>query len=390
MPQLDSATVIWLTAFQLGATGALGLLFGRRLAYRGARLLAGSLVLFGLAFLLRLLSGPASISADTVLVDFVPVLAALLLVQGLRAFHRRRMVPTLPAVLALLVYVLGHLELLPAGGPVARVLLQAGVLGSLFLAAGASLIPEARSQQGPRRHPLILLVVLVCGLGAAGWTRCAYVLAHGSEPLYRGPAAQLFYLVVSLSCVLLTLGLLWMVFARMQAELSVLAARDALTHSLNRYGLKYALRQHFGRRLPAPLALLQVDIDHFKGINDRWGHETGDRVLRAVSDALQAGVRSGDFVARMGGEEFVIGCAVRHESDAALLAERLRGSVEALELRTPAGERISCSVSIGVSQPIHSRSHWRAALRAADRALYLAKSAGRNCVRLALPEPAAA
>jgi diguanylate cyclase (GGDEF)-like protein len=383
MPPFDSATVVLLTAFQLAATGALGLLLGRRLPYRGARLMATALLLFGAGFFLRLLSGPVSLAPETVLVDCVPVLAALLLEQGLRAFHRRRLLPRRATVFALLVYLLVHIALIPSAGPVARVVLQAGVLGGLFLASSLGLLREALLQQGTRRHPLVLLAVLTLCLTLGAAARCVQALRFGSQMLYQGPAAQLFYMGVSLTCVLLALALLWMVFARMQAELAVLAARDALTHSLNRYGLKHALRQHFARRAPPPLSLLQVDVDHFKRINDSWGHETGDRVLRAVSDALQSGVRGGDFVARMGGEEFVVGCTQLPETDAVHLAERLRRCVAELDLRTPAGERISCSVSIGVSQPIRSRSQWRSAMRAADRALYLAKNAGRNCVRSA-------
>jgi diguanylate cyclase (GGDEF)-like protein len=381
MPSLDASTLVLLTAFQLIATGGLGLLYSGKLRYRGTRLLAGFLALMGIAFIARMLTGPASIDRTTVAVDSIAVLAALLLVQGLRIFHGRRAIPAVGIGAMLGVYALLHLALIPRFGASPRVLLQSGVLGSIFLISGFILTVEARRHSGAARHPLALLAVLTISQGAAAWIRFAYVARFGADNLYAGPVAQVFYVYASITGTLVSLGMLWMVFARMYTELGELAARDSLTNSLNRHGLDHALWYHFGRREASALTLLQVDVDHFKRINDTWGHEVGDQVLRAVSDALHAGLRGGDFVARVGGEEFLVACAVAEASEALALAERLRARVESLRLPRSDGAPITCTVSIGVSGPIMSRALWQAGMRAADGALYQAKAAGRNCVR---------
>lgn len=174
--------------------------------------------------------------------------------------------------------------------------------------------------------------------------------------------------------------LLWMVFLRLNAGLAELASRDALTRVLNRNGLDEVVTRHFAAREPAPLALLLVDIDHFKVINDRHGHASGDAVLRAVAVALTAGLRGSDFVARVGGEEFVVGCPGLALDDAVALGERLRAAVAALDIGDGAGRPIRCTISVGVAPAATARDAFEGALRDADRALYVAKAEGRNRV----------
>lgn len=163
-------------------------------------------------------------------------------------------------------------------------------------------------------------------------------------------------------------------------KLSRMATTDSLTGLLNRRQLivlaeKLIARQH---RHPSDLTLMLLDIDHFKKINDDYGHNVGDRVLIAVSQYLQSAMREQDFIGRWGGEEFL---AVLPETDfhqAAESAERLRKGVQSLDIQSGVN-KISVTLSIGITQYLGDEALSNAIVRA-DCALYKGKSSGRNRV----------
>jgi len=170
---------------------------------------------------------------------------------------------------------------------------------------------------------------------------------------------------------------------RMRREAEREAASDGLTGLANRRGFLAAIDAG-PRLLQGALAI--IDIDHFKRINDRFGHPVGDEALRLVAQALRSGVREGDTVARLGGEEFIVwapGLAL--PADALAFAERLRRAVAAT--RFPLADR-GLTVSIGVTLAADMpRSRLPVLIEAADRALYEAKAEGRNRVRFRNPDP---
>jgi two-component system chemotaxis response regulator CheY len=158
---------------------------------------------------------------------------------------------------------------------------------------------------------------------------------------------------------------------------------DPLTGLLNRRSLQAEVtarcqaRERFG--------VLFMDLDHFKSVNDRYGHEMGDRVLVAVASVLKTALRPGDVVGRYGGEEFVGVVAGAGPESARLVAERLRGAIEAM--RPPKGGPPKLSISIGttVFDPRQSDEGTEDLLHRADMALYAAKRTWRNCVVLVVP-----
>ena len=171
----------------------------------------------------------------------------------------------------------------------------------------------------------------------------------------------------------------------LENELSEMAARDPLTGLLNRREMARLLDEEIVRatRYGRNLALLWVDFDHFKNINDLYGHAAGDSVLKAVSALLAESVRSVDSVGRFGGEEFVILLPEMDRREALETAERLRGLVSDTPQPLGNGNTVAMTVSIGVSVfPDHGESA-DTLCAAADRAMYQAKADGRNQVVLA-------
>lgn len=159
------------------------------------------------------------------------------------------------------------------------------------------------------------------------------------------------------------------------------AVRDPLTGLYNRRYLadRLASEVSFAHRHASPLAALLIDVDHFKRVNDQFGHNVGDAVLRVIAATLLRMIRPEDVLARYGGEEFVVVARSVTPRNAEILAERIRRHIERLQL--PLDGQLSLSVSIGVAA-LAGLQQGNAAglLLAADDALYAAKELGRNCV----------
>lgn len=162
---------------------------------------------------------------------------------------------------------------------------------------------------------------------------------------------------------------------RAELRLQKVAQTDTLTGVGNRRWAMSVLPTH----LPVGSAIAQLDLDHFKHINDRFGHAAGDRVLVATANALRSQLRDSDLLARMGGEEFLVYLPDATASDATAIAQRLCTAVQQIRLSEQA-ESIPVTVSIGMACVTSSGGTWVHWLGAADRALYEAKRAGRNRV----------
>ena len=175
----------------------------------------------------------------------------------------------------------------------------------------------------------------------------------------------------------------------LQQAVEQLASRDALTGLLNRRAFRAACERLLTMPGDEPRALLVLDIDHFKSINDRHGHDAGDRVLFAFAALVAAACRDGDVAARFGGEEFVMLIGAATPDDAAEFATQLGTAVAAHDFRSVGCPVERVTVSIGFHQLDPPVTDFDAAFAEADAALYAAKAAGRNCVRgTALPPPA--
>jgi diguanylate cyclase (GGDEF)-like protein len=194
-------------------------------------------------------------------------------------------------------------------------------------------------------------------------------------------------------CVVLGLLLLrWLPMAINERELAAqytghledLATTDALTKLYNRRHFESAARAELARfqRYFRPLSILILDVDHFKSVNDRFGHAVGDTVLIGVADACRSIKRASDIAARIGGEEFAILLPETNEEAARSFAERLRKEITECAPIVQ-GEKLALTASVGVAIATRHTTRVNALLQAADEALYQAKRTGRNRVCVA-------
>ena len=156
---------------------------------------------------------------------------------------------------------------------------------------------------------------------------------------------------------------------------------DALTNLLNRRAFEERMDEEFSvtKRHGMAACLAILDIDHFKSINDNYGHDAGDEVLRQVAALLKEKVRTGDLVGRWGGEEFVVYVRQSDLEGAKTLLDRLRVKIAETDIPLPGGGSINVTFSGGIVS-LSDTSDWRVALTRADEGLYQSKQGGRNQV----------
>ena len=232
------------------------------------------------------------------------------------------------------------------------------------------------------------LIAVCCGMfGLVSTTLSVWGLLPFNQLSYR--AVELGLL---LEATLLAMALAYRVRKQQQARLQAeeMARHDSLTGLYNRRGFveQAASLWSTAVRNGRPLALIMLDIDHFKRINDQYGHDMGDATLQASAELLRQTCRTGDVLARWGGEEFLLLLPETGLDAALALAERLRLALERLEL--PQGIRISASLGV---VPREAQERLENLINAADQRLYQAKQNGRNRVcgpgQCACSEPAA-
>jgi diguanylate cyclase (GGDEF)-like protein len=261
-----------------------------------------------------------------------------------------------------------------------------------------------------------VLVVVVCG--AIQWalnTALVVTPIKGSEPtasvrqmtfnreglfndLAEFSTALVFAFIAASDAVLVVVTLPFVILLQRSsrhAELTNASRIDAKTGLLNAatWQREAGVQVTRAARTRTPLAVAMLDLDHFKTVNDTYGHLTGDLALAAVADALRSGLRDYDVAGRFGGEEFAVLLPHTGQDEATAIAERLREQIAALNIPARghgAGEQpLRLTISIGVATVSHSRRDLDDLLAAADHALYQAKRSGRNKVCVVSDVPAA-
>lgn len=241
---------------------------------------------------------------------------------------------------------------------------------SLAYLAGASVL-LARW----RREPLLSRLALGGITGVSGLISLSVVKSVLLPDYATINLVNAFFLIIMLNFAI-ALFVMMFVAERSERKLLVLANTDPLTGVKN--------RRFFFQTMPATPdptdAAMLLDIDHFKSINDRFGHAVGDSVLQEVAKRIGGSIRSGDVLARYGGEEFIIYLPGAGVSKACMIGERIRDAIAVTEVDC-GGLRVGVTISIGVAATGEMRCDLQMLAEMADRALYRAKMEGRNCVR---------
>jgi diguanylate cyclase (GGDEF)-like protein len=381
--QIDASTVLLFGIFIKALLGVLFLIFWIKetrstwFAWWSAAFLFG--VLATLLFLVRGFAGELfAIGAGAAFV----IAAFACCWQGARAFDRRRplwLAVVLPPCLWLLACMVpGFVE-----NVAYRVVLSSLILSML---AGLSAVEFWRGRQEalPSRWPVI---VLFASLSLVFLSRIALIdrlpFPFGALPMEVTFVAS-FNLVVMFHALLLTVLVVALTKERLELEQRTKAQTDPLTGALNRRAFMSRggrlLKRH--QRDAAPLCLLFLDLDHFKSLNDRFGHSGGDDVLMKFVGLVNASIRPTDFLFRIGGEEF---CCLLPRTDTAQahrVAERIRYLFETATVDV-AGTAVKATVSLGIASTEAFGYDIDTLIRRADMAVYAAKRQGRNRVVVA-------
>jgi diguanylate cyclase (GGDEF)-like protein len=265
--------------------------------------------------------------------------------------------------------------------------LIAGVSAAGSVLLGLAALPLLTSKRKSRRASHWLTAsVFIAGAVLFG-ARALYETfsAHGTSSLFEPSLVQsVFFAYATAAPALASIGFVLMCNERFQSQLERLASMDALTGTYNRRTLEDLGRRTLARarRQGRAASVLLIDADHFKRINDEYGHEAGDAVLIDLVQRIRNALRTEDLVGRLGGEEFAVLMPDTGEADAKLVAERLRSAVPATEM--PIGARaLRVTVSVGVATLSPDDENLADLLRRADQAMYAAKRRGRDRVVVA-------
>lgn len=245
--------------------------------------------------------------------------------------------------------------------------------GSVFIVYGALLLFLMRHGGGSFPVRLVQAVLVLHLLVLVFRVYTLSLGLGGSDVMDRNPIQTLYISAYTLTTLMLPIGGVLMATDRLRNELEHLATHDPLLPVLNRRAFLQTFQHELARarRHGTGPALLMLDLDHFKAVNDTHGHQHGDAVLLHVVERVQASLRGTDVLARHGGEEFAVLLPETPLADAQVLAQRLHASLAQ-------GHALDCTVSIGATGWRDADDTVDAMLLRADAALYRAKGAGRN------------
>jgi diguanylate cyclase (GGDEF)-like protein len=322
--------------------------------------------------------------------NVLAVAATLALQRGVWSFTGQRCWPLLQGLMLAASGVVSVLAALDLAWVPARIAWIAGVWAGLYFWTATDVWRHVRQSLRLRWALLYAAPMLLAGLMLAARSLRALQSPETvmSEVLQNTVLSLGSALTGMVAALVIQMMLVALVVLRMVSRLERLSRHDPLTGLLNRRAVDAQLQQEEqrARRSPAPgrpalpFAVLMIDIDHFKRLNDSCGHAVGDRALQHLAAVMGAQLRDIDHLARWGGEEFLALLPGTSGADALALAERLCGRVRSLPLASESG-RLTLTASVGVAEWQGGRDSIADLLRRADAALYLAKHAGRDQAR---------
>ena len=346
----------------------------------GTRWLAYSVLIEMMRVALQVMGSSIPRALSTMVAAELNVVAFFSMYLGLRWFMQREPLRSRTGPMVLLIvmaiYCVMYLLHIPYG-----VELTAAAI--LWMCAELVVMMAGQREERFRLPARITMVLLLVMMGLALY-RAMLAAEIYRRPDWRMPVNDLRWDNSMLLIVLLANSMLimyvWFAAAEMYSAVEATAGMDALTGCLNRRALMKVAAQEMVRseRTSMPLMVVALDLDHFKRVNDTYGHAAGDATLCAVVTLLQNRLRSVDVVARTGGEEFLLLLPDTDAVAGAKVVEELLQAIAAMRVEHE-GQMIATTVSAGVTQSLPRNDSWTAVLKRADHALYAAKHAGRNC-----------
>lgn len=335
--------------------------------------------LFGVGNFLDTFLGGLPYSLSPALTNAAFIAAMMFIGQGVRRYLNLR--PNIRFVLALAV-VFYAIEFLPAIQHSARLRISATTFfASLFLLRPAYQLWH-HGDEGTRDARMLVSAILIGYGGLLVIRAVGFFLQPEKAGFFTTEPIQVISYIIDICFVsssMLACGTL--VFRHQEVQLQTQVRIDPLTGLFNRFSLAEFVQREILRaqRYQTPLSVLVLDLDHFKRINDRHGHDGGDCVLKELAVCMRESLRDSDLAFRIGGEEFMAWLPNTDETLALQVAERMANIVRERKIRFGA-QTIQCTASIGVAQWHAGDSHWERTFSRADSALYQAKAQGRDRV----------
>ena len=371
---IDIPTMV---VINIAASATLALSLGwvvRRPDKDGLQLWTGALTLYTMALILFALRNRIP--------DFLSILVANAALAGTQSLFlaataqllERRIAPVLlwgPPLLLAGAYAL-LMSNLPGRVMVSSVIFAAQLI-MVMLVVGRGQHPAA----GRGKHLMLFGLAIMVATHIARLIGAALGAEDVADVMQETPLRALIFLATFVTLILISIGFILMTKERADERTRLMAMQDPLTGTWNRIRLDEAAQAEMARfeRYGHPVSAMMVDLDYFKGINDKFGHATGDLILRGFSRIAQDCIRTNDVFGRWGGEEFVLLLPDSTLTDAVQLAERIRSALAGHTF----GGGVKVTASFGVAT-CQASDTWESWLHRADLALYRAKAAGRNRV----------
>ena len=342
-------------------------------------------LLLGCAYVLQLVEGGPAWSLMSVVNHSLTLASPVAYWLGAMRFFGQSVPLWRPLLAVAVLYSAAQVLVQWSLGPVARYAMLSGMSALLFLAMVVTVVYGVRTFAKDLYAEMVFFALLITGICALNAFKFMKLMHGGLDALRMDGSFQVvFYIYMTSLATVLPPSIIWLVLRRLTDELRNIAARDPMTQLLNRRGLTEALQLYFNSRKAVPAHLLMLDVDHFKRINDTYGHHIGDTVLCHVAQVLSGAVRRGDLAGRIGGEEFLVICLDSDMHGVRHLAERLRSAIETQAIPVSGRDQpLHCTVTIGISSPFSGAEALEGAMREADAALYRGKAAGRNRIEWA-------
>ena len=384
-PCMDIRTLIIVLLAQVSLLGALAIYFGvRQGGTRAVGIWGTGLLIVAVGYAAIALRGVIADVFSITLANTLLMGANLFFYRALRVFNRRSVDDPLglAALVATTILIYVFSEIYPNLG--VRVVVVSVISGLLFLRNALELRGDAPAELRVSKRFMEGVYWLVFGLMV--FRVAANLHRPGVDLMAPSVSQSIFFVMVLLLTTAGSFGMFWMEIQYLHLELARQAARDSLTGMLNRRSFMGELERELARvrRGGTMLSLAIFDLDHFKNLNDTWGHPAGDEVLRGIAASMQASIRQPDILGRYGGEEFALLMPDTDSEMALRVAERIRIAVQLSGVEWN-GQRLSITLSGGIAAfAVHGVTA-DALIAAADAALYEAKRGGRNRIVQAAP-----